>query len=489
MSLLTLLDRLEAAGNRLPPPAWLFVWLCAGVALLSLLAALAGWQATLPDGSTVAAVNLLSLAGLNLVLTETVGNFTGFAPVGPVLVAMLGIGLAEQSGLLGAALAALVRATRGRFLPFVTALAGVLSSLAVDAGYVVVIPLAGLLFLRAGLPPLAGIACAFAGVSGGFSANLLIGPVDAMLTGIATEAARTVDAQAQVPVSASWYFMMASTLLVSVVIASVTHRLVLRRLPAPAASTGADASPALDARGARAVLAWTLLVAGGLLAGLLPAGGVLRSAAGSVLDAPVLKGLVVVIAAYAAVAGLLYGRLSGKWSRASDIVPAMEDTLRTLAGYLVLMFFAAQFVAWFKWSQLGPLVAVTGADGLRALALPPVLLLVAFVVFTALLNLLVGSASAKWALLAPVFLPMFMLAGIAPEATLTAYRVGDSVSNIITPLMPYFAMVVAFAQRFDARAGIGTLMALMLPYSVALLVAWGGLLALWLTLGLPLGPG
>lgn len=489
MTLLTLLDRLEAAGNRLPPPAWLFVWLCGGVAVLSLLAALAGWQAQLPDGSTVAALNLLSLTGLNLVLTETVTNFTGFAPVGPVLVAMLGIGLAEQSGLLGAALAALVRATRGRFLPFITALAGVLSSLAVDAGYVVVIPLAGLLFLRAGLPPLAGIACAFAGVSGGFSANLLIGPVDAMLTGIATEAARTVDAQAQVPVTASWYFMMASTLLVSGVIAVVTQRLVLRRLPAPAAVRDNDASPALDARGARAVLVWTLLVAAGLLAGLLPADGVLRSATGGVTDAPVLKGLVVVIAVYAAVAGLLYGRLSGQWSRASAIVPTMEDTLRTLAGYLVLMFFAAQFVAWFKWSQLGPLVAVTGADGLRALALPPVLLLISFVLFTALLNLLVGSASAKWALLAPVFLPMFMLAGIAPDATLTAYRVGDSVSNIVTPLMPYFAMVVAFAQRFDARAGIGTLMALMLPYSLTLLLAWGGFLALWLTLGLPLGPG
>ncbi len=488
-SLLRLLDRIEAAGNRLPPPAWLFVWLCIGVALASWLAAFLGWQAEFPDGSrTVNAVSLLSVQGLNRIFSETVSNFTGFAPVGPVLVAMLGLGLAEQSGLLGGALGALVRLTRGRGLPYVVAFAGVMSSIAVDAGYVVVIPLAGLLFLRAGLPPLAGIACAFAAVSGGFSANLLIGPVDAMLAGITTEAARTVSPGITVAITANYYFMAASTLLVTVVVGLVTQLLVMPRLSADANAVEED-TEGLHKRGAQAVLAWTAFVVFTLLWGWLPADGFLRGADGSVTKSAALQGIVVVIALHAGIAGLLYGRLSGRWRHFHDAVPAMETTVRTLAGYLVLMFFAAQFVAWFQWSQLGSLIAISGANGLQALALSPVFLLLMLLLLTVVVDLVMGSASAKWALLAPVFVPMFMLAGIAPESTLAAYRVGDSVANIVTPLMPYFAMVVAFAQRFRADTGIGTLMAMMLPYSLILLLTWGSFLAFWLLLGLPLGPG
>lgn len=486
--LLTLLDRLEAAGNRLPSPTWLFVWLCGLVLLLSALAALSGWSATYPDGSrTVAAVNLLSAAGLRRILTETVTNFTGFAPVGPVVVAMLGLGLAERSGLLGGLLAALVQLTRGRGLPFLVAFAAVLSHVALDAGYVVVIPLAGLLFHRAGLPPVAGIACAFAGVSGGYAANLLISPADAMLAGLSTEAARTVAPDTTVAVTANYWFMAASAFLVAGLISLVTNRIAIPRLAGPVQEAEVNVE-GLHAGGARAVLAWTLLVVGVCGAGLLPE-GFLRGEDGSVLKSPLLQGIVVLVAVYFGVAGLLYGRRTGLWRRAEDCVPALEDTLKLLAGYLVLMFFAAQFVAWFKWSQLGELLALTGAEGLRALQPSPVLLLVLFVLLTALVDLFIGSASAKWALMAPVFIPMFMLAGIPPEATQAAYRVGDSTANIITPLMPYFAMVVAFAQRWRPDTGIGTLMALMLPYSLVLLVAWSGFLALWLWLGLPLGLG
>lgn len=487
-ALLRLLDRLEAAGNRLPPPTWLFVWLCGAVLLLSALAAALGWQASWPDGGrTVTAVNLLSGEGVRRILAETVSNFTGFAPVGPVIVAMLGLGLAERAGLLGGLLAALVQLTRRRGLPFLVALAAVLSHVTLDAGYVVVIPLAGLLFHRAGLPPLAGIACAFAGVSGGYAANLLISPADAMLAGITTEAARTVAPAASVAVTANYWFMAASAFLVAGIIAAITQRLVIPRLadtPTEAAVEVTDLHPA----GARAVAAWTVLVAGACLAGLLPADGVLRGEDGSLLKSPLLHGIVVLVAVYFGVAGLLYGRLNGTWRRAADCVPALEDTLRQLAGYLVLMFFAAQFVAWFKWSQLGEMLAVAGAGGLRALDLSPVLLLVLFVLLTALIDLFIGSASAKWALMAPVFVPMFLLAGIAPEATQAAYRVGDSTANIVTPLMPYFPMVVAFAQRWQKDTGIGTLMALMLPYSLALLLGWTLFLALWLGLGWPLGP-
>lgn len=492
--LLRLLDRIETLGNRLPPPAWLFVWLCGIVAVASWLLALTGWSVTWPDGSrTVSAVNLISADGLRRVLTESVTNFTGFAPVGSVLVAMLGLGLAERSGLLGAALAALVRASRGHGLPTLVAFAGVLSSIAMDAGYVVVIPLAGLLFQRAGLPPLAGIACAFAAVSGGFSANLLIGPVDALLAGIATEAVRTLHPEAEVAVTANYYFMAVSVFVVTALVTLVNRWLILPRFAGGArpdhGSDASDDSDRLHPRAGLAVLAWTVLVAGFVLAALLPADGFLRGDDGSVAKSPLIQGVVVLVALYAGIAGLLYGRVSGRWTRSSDAIAALEETLRTLAGYLVLMFFAAQFIAWFQWSQIGQLVAISGAAGLRELALAPVTLLLLFVLFTVGLDLLIGSASAKWALMAPVFIPMFLLAGIPAEATLAAYRVGDSVANIITPLMPYFAMVVAFAQRFEPKAGIGTLMALMLPYSLVLLLGWGGLLALWLVLGWPLGPG
>ncbi|MDP2226301.1 MAG: AbgT family transporter [Moraxellaceae bacterium] len=356
-----------------------------------------------------------------------------------------------------------------------------------------VIPLAGMLLQRAGLPALAGIACAYAAVSGGFSANLLIGPVDAMLAGISTEALRTVQPAAEVSMTANWWFLAASVGLVTAVVGGVTRGLVIPRLPLAEpsdASTDNDTEDKPLHRGAAlAVAGWTALLGLGLLAGLLPADGVLRGADGSVLKSPAVTGIVVVIAFYAGIAGLLYARLSGHWQRNEDAIPALEETLRTLAGYLVLMFFAAQFVAWFKWSQLGELLAIGGADGLQALALPPLLLMIGFVLFTALINLFIGSASAKWALLAPVFVPMFVLAGIPAEVTQVAYRVGDSSTNIITPLMPYFAMVVAFAQRWQKDAGIGTLTALMLPYSVILLVCWSGFLALWLALGWPLGPG
>lgn len=491
-----LLDRLEAAGNRLPSPTWLFVWLCGVVLVLSALAALSGWQASYPDGSkTVEAVNLLSKTGLTKILTDTVSNFTGFAPVGPVIVAMLGLGLAERSGLLGALLGALVGLTRGRGLPFLVAFAGVLSHVAMDAGYVVVIPLAGLLFYRAGLPPVAGIVCAFAGVSGGFAASPLISPADAMLAGITTEAARTVVPGAEIAITANYWFNATSSLLVAGVVAAITQWLVIPRLAANGQthSAATDEGSQLHTRGGRAVLAWTIFLLVVLLAGLWPEGGFLRGADGSALKSPAISGIVVIVALYFGVAGLLYGRLSGLWSKADDYVAALEETVKALAPYLVLMFFAAQFVAWFKWSQLGELLAISGAQGLRALDFSPVLLLILFVLLTAVIDLFIGSASAKWALMAPVFVPMFLLAGIPGESTQAAYRVGDSVANIITPLMPYFAMVVAFAQRWQKdtgpQFGVGTLMALMLPYSITLLLTWSAFLALWLWLGWPLGPG
>lgn len=488
------LDGIEHAGNRLPHPALLFIYLCALVLLLSALTAALGVRATHPvTGEVITATNLISAEGLHLILTRTVTNFTGFAPVGTVLVAILGIGIAERSGLIGTLLRLSVLKAPRRLLTFLVVLAGVLSSLAADSGYVVLIPLAGIIFHAAGRHPLAGIAAAFAGVSGGYSANLLIGPLDALLAGLSTEAAALVDSRYEVNAAANYYFMLASTLLVTLVATLVTERTVLPRLGEPPDHLEPPVVETVsegDHRGLRAVAVFTLLFVLLLLWGLMPADGVLRAAgSGSVLESPFIAGIVTVIAVYAAIAGWLFGRINGTFAHSGDVIKSMEATMATMAGYLVLMFFAAQFVSYFAWSELGIISAIRGAAVLKAMDPNTAVLLVSFVLFAALINLLVGSASAKWALLAPVFVPMLMLAGITPEATQVAYRIGDSTTNIITPLMPYFGVVLAFAQRYDKDIGIGTIIATMLPYSLWFLVSWSLLLAAWIALGLPLGPG
>ncbi len=490
-----LLSSIERLGNRLPHPTLLFIYLCG---LMLILSALCHWLAVSAihpvSGELLQAGNLLSRQGLAYILTSGVSNFTQFAPVGTVLVAIMAIGVAEHSGLLGVVLRATVLKAPPRLLTFAVVLAGVLSSLAADAGYVVLIPLAAIAFSSVGRSPIAGIAAAFAGVSGGYSANLLIGPLDAILSGLSTEAAQLVAPNYQVSAAANYYFILASTLLVAVVGSWVTERLVEPRLSGGAGDTALAAGAGLESitvserRGLKVVAWFSLVFIALLLWGLLPGDGVLRAADGSVLRSPFIQGIVLLISIYAAISGWLYGRFSGSFSSSQQLIEGMEKSMATMASYLVLMFFAAQFVNYFAWSQLGIISAIEGAQWLQQLDLSTPLLLVSFVLLAALLNLVIGSASAKWALMAPVFVPMLLLVGISPEATQMAYRIGDSTTNIITPLMPYFGVVVAFVQRYDRSAGIGTIIATMLPYSLALLVAWSGLLMLWILLELPLGP-
>jgi aminobenzoyl-glutamate transport protein len=486
-----LLNTLEKTGNRLPHPTLLFVWLCALVLLASALAAFSGLQVTHPvSGESVSAVNLMSASGVQQMLTSTVSNFTQFAPVGTVLVAMLGLGVAERSGLIGVLLAGLVRRAEGQILTFLVVFSGVMSSLAADAGYVVLIPLAAMIFQGAGRHPLAGIAAAFAGVSGGYSANLLLGPFDALLSGISTEAAQIVEPGYTVSIAANYWFMMASVLLVSVLGTWVTHRWTEPRLAGLTTGVPDHAEAPVDrpeqSRGLWAVGVFSLLFIVVLLSGLHTPDAWLRSGQ-SITTSPFMKGIVVVISLYALICGVIYGFASGRWRYGSDVVHAMEQTLAGMAGYLVLMFFAAQFVAWFSWSQLGLITAVSGADLLTQIDAPPAVLLLVFIFIAAFINLFVGSGSAKWALLAPVFVPMLMLVGIAPEVTQVAFRIGDSSTNIITPLMPYFGVVLAFAQTYRKDLGMGTVMAMMLPYSLAFLFGWSALLLVWMTLGWALG--
>jgi aminobenzoyl-glutamate transport protein len=440
-------------------------------------------------------VNLLSLEGLHRVLNEAVRNFTSFAPLGVVLVAMLGIGVAEHAGFIRTALRALVLAAPRRLLTGMVVLAGILSHAASDVGYVVVVPLAALLFLSAGRHPLVGLAAAFAGVSGGFSANLFLGPTDALLAGITQEAAHIVSPGYDVTPAANWYFMAASAVVLTVVGTLVTERLVAPRLGEYRGPAVAEPVAPLDRderRGLRRAFAALALFALAVVAGVAPAGGFLRNLrTGGVLDSPLLTGVVSFIFAGGLLVGLAYG-VGARTVRSGQVaVAGMTKAMEAMGGYLVLAFFAAQFVALFNWTNLGLILAVNGAETLRALGLQDqkVLLFLAFVTLAALLDLVVGSASAKWVLMAPVFVPMLMLLGYSPELTQAAYRIGDSVANIVTPLMSYFVVIVSFAQKYEPRAGIGTVVALMLPYSIAFYLAWVALLVAWMAFGWPLGPG
>jgi aminobenzoyl-glutamate transport protein len=496
----SLLDRflgvIERGGNALPHPASLFALLSILVVIVSAIAARFDLAVVHPGtGAQVRPVSLLTVAGLHRMMTELVTNFTGFAPLGTVLVAMMGIAVAEGSGLIGAALKLVVLSAPPRALTFAIVFAGIMSNTGGEVGYVLLIPLAAIMFNAVGRHPLAGLAAAFAGVSGGYSANLLLGTLDPLLAGLSEEAARIVDPQYHVNPSANYYFMVVSAFVVAVLGTLATERIVeprLGRFAGPSGGGDRDATTlnAVERRGlwwaGAAALGFTLL----LLWGTVPEAGFLRDPqTGGLLRSPFMSGIVALIFAGGLVTGLAYGLGAGTIRSDGDVVKAMGKAMETLGVYLVLVFFAAQFVAFFNWTNLGLIFAIRGADALKAAGLGTIPLIVAFVLVSAVINLFMGSASAKWAIMAPVFVPMFMLLGYTPEFTQAAYRIGDSTTNIISPMMSYFALIIAFMQRYQSGAGIGTLVATMLPYSAIFLVGWTALLVLWTLLGLPVGPG
>ena len=491
------LDRVESTGNRLPNPTLLFIVLCALVLIISAITAAFGVSAVHPvTGETVFAQNLLSQYGLHLVLTNTVKNFVEFAPVGSVLVAVMGVGIAEHSGLLSVVIRAIILRVPDSMLTFSIVTVGVLSSLAMDIGYVVLLPLAAAIFYAAGRHPLIGLAAAFAGVSGGYSANIIIGPLDAILAGLSTEAAVMVSKDYFVSAAGNYYFILASTLLIGVIGTLVTEKVVARRFPdledvdCDAPTLSSEEITTEQRRGLKLVGLFTLFVIVLLLIGIMPEQGVLRDPqTQSILRSPLIKGIVALVAIYAGLCGIIFGYVSGKYRESKDFILGMESSLVTMASYMVLMFFAAQLISYFSWSHLGGILAIKGALTLKALALPPALLLMAFIFLSAVINLFIGSATAKWVLLAPIFVPMLLLVGISPEATQVAFRIGDSSTNIISPLMPYFGVAVAFAQRYKGDIGIGSIMALMLPYSFAFLISWSAMLLVWVVFDWPLGLG
>jgi aminobenzoyl-glutamate transport protein len=448
-------------------------------------------------GEEISPVNLMTVPGLHRMLTSMVPNFTGFAPLGTVLVAMLGIGIAEGSGLIGAALRLLVMSAPRRLLTFVLVFAGVMSNTASEIGYVLLVPLAASIFLAAGRHPLAGLAAAFAGVSGGYSANLLLGTIDPLLAGLSEEAAGIVAPGYVVNPAANYYFMAASTFFIAGAGTWVTEKIVAPRLGEYTGDEKPDELRTLtpeESRGLRWALIATisltlLLLWSALPAGTVPGAGWMRDpVTGALLRSPFMGSIVAFIFLVGAVTGLAYGIGAGTYRSDAQVMKGMGKAMETLGLYMVLVFFAAQFVAYFNWTNLGLIVAVKGADALRASGLGPVPLMLSFIVVAAFINLFMGSASAKWAIMAPVFVPMFMLLGYSPELTQVAYRIGDSTTNIISPMMTYFALIVAFVARYEPRAGIGTVIATMLPYTVVFMLVWMVLLVIWMVFALPVGP-
>lgn len=486
---------IEKGGNALPDPATLFFLFALGIMVISAIINALGASFIHPGtGEGVEVRSLLSKEGIAYVLTSLVTNFTGFAPLGTVLVALLGIGIAEASGLIGTGLRLIVLSSPKKLLTVVIVFAGVLSNTASEVGYVLLVPLSAVIFQAAGRHPLAGLAAAFAGVSGGYSANLLLGTVDPLLAGLSEEAAKILDASYTVNPAANYYFMFASTFLITALGTLVTERLVIPRLGLYKGNTEAEEIrklTTLEKRGLLYAIVATLAIVGVILLGLLPENGALRGPNGSILDSPFLDGIVAIIFLAAGISGIAYGIGAKTFKSDVDVMNGMAESMKTLGAYIVLVFFAAQFVAYFNWSNLGLAVAIQGADFLNSVNMGTIPMMITFIFIAAIINLFMGSASAKWAVLAPVFIPMFMLTAnpLSPEFVQLAYRIGDSTTNIISPMMSYFALIVAFIQRYDDKAGIGTVVALMLPYSMIFLIGWILFFVAWYFLGIPIGPG
>lgn len=493
----------ERVGNRLPDPVVIFVWMIAILFVGSMLAAAAGLSAINPaTGETLSAVSLATSENLRRLFVDMPRTLTSFAPLGFVLTVMLGAGVAERTGLFSAAMRASVSKAPKALLTPIIIFVAIVSNHAADAAYVVLIPLAAVVFAAAGRHPVAGIAAAFAGVSGGFSANIFPGHLDALLLGITEPAARLLDPTWTANIAGNWWFILAMTFIFTPLGWWVTDKVVEPRLgpwspvaPSDGAAPESEDEAALRQRAERRGLLWAGLGAV-LVIGLWAAMTIGPNAPFVAADAgpgerltPFYSSLVAGFFLLFLVTGVAYGAGAGTVRSQGDVVRLTAQSMAEMGPYIVLAFVAAHFVTMFNWSNLGAIIAIHGAEGLRASGLPLPLLLVGIVLLTATINIFIGSASAKWAALAPILVPMLMLLGVSPEMTTAAFRMGDSTTNIVTPLMVYFPLILGFAQRYQKDFGVGSLMAVMVPYSLTFLAA-GLLMVLgWTALDLPLGPG
>ncbi|APT93048.1 transporter [Corynebacterium phocae] len=511
------LGTIEKIGNKLPNPFWLFVILAIAVAISSWLGSLAGLHATNPkDGQEVFVENLLTPEGLSRMVTEAVSNFTSFPPLGVILAVMLGVAVAEQSGLLSALVRAMVAKVSPKWLTFVVALAGVTGSVASDAIYVILIPLGAMAFHAVKRSPIVGAMVAFAASSAGFNASLILNITDLLLAGISTSAAQLVDEDYVVNPLANIFFVIPSAVVLALIITAVTELFVTKKarelinhdeldtseltfhdeihsdFPEDYEFSGKEDPLALSPRETRG-LAYAgigmLVFLAAFFALIFIPGSPFAGPEGEFMNSPLIRAIAVPIALCFFLVGAIYGYTVGTITESSDFPDFMATGLKSLLPMIVLFFMVAQFLAWFSWSNLGIWTAIKGSELLQAWDLPPLLMFLGFVLMVATLNLFITSGSAQWALMAPVVVPMMMYVNVSPEVAQMLFRVGDSPTNIITPMSPYFALALTFLQRYYKKAGVGTLMSLALPYSMAMLVGWFAFFVIWYLIGIPLGPG
>lgn len=495
------LNHIETAGNKLPDPAILFFYLMVFVWILSAILAPIDFGEVHPlTGAELSVNNLLTGTALANFFATMVGTFTSFAPLGIVLVAMLGVGVAENSGWIDAGLKKLLNVTPQFLLTPMLILIAIVSHTAADAGYILVIPLGGVIFYAAGRHPLAGIAAAFAGVSGGFAANFIPSAIDPLIMSFTLEAARILDPEIALNPLNNIYFTGLSSILIVSVGWFVTDKIVEPRLASSIVDGNEDEMPKMEDVSQKETKAFwlglgaMLLGLVGLIAWAIPESSSLRGPdmvdpeimSLTSFNAPLMQAIVPLIFVFLLIPGVVYGVVSGKYKSSKDMINNMTKSMQSMGYYIVMAFFCALFIDAFSSSNIGLLVALKGANFLQSLDLPAQITIVGIIFLSGSVNLLVGSASAKWALIAPIFVPMLMQLGISPDLTQAAYRVGDSVSNIITPLLPYFPLVVVFCQRYVKNTGIGTLISMMLPYSIIFSITWTIFLLLYWWIGIPL---
>lgn len=492
-----ILGWIERMGNKLPHPFWLFVWICIIVIVASAVTYILGVRATDPGtGEIIHAQNLFSGEGLRRFVEHMVSNFAYFAPFGLVLVMLMGVSIAERSGLMAVAMRTIAFSVPKKIVLPVIFIIGACGNIGSDAGIVIVPPIAALIFAQMGLSPIAGLIAGYAGATAGFTANFFIAGTDVLLAGISTEVTRNIDPALEVSATANWYFMIVSTLMIGFGGAFIARKYTIPRARSFAIEnqdveimefpTLTD----LERKGLkRAGLAF-LIYAAAVALMVIPDWAPLREPdTGSIVPSPFLRGLVPILFFMFAIPGYVYGKTTGVIKKANDILKQMEHGMKELSGYIVLMLVVSQFINLFEWSNLDSILSIYGAQVLQATGFTGPLMIVIFVVFVAVLNIFIGSGSAKWAILAPVFIPMLYQVNYNPAFVQLIYRIGDSITNVVSPLYVYFPLLLGWIHKYNKNIGIGTVISMLLPYSIILLIMWIALLFIWMFFNLPIGVG
>lgn len=492
-----ILHRIEQLGNKLPHPFWIFIWICILIVLFSAVASFLGISAVDPgSGKIIAAQNLFSGEGLRRFIQEMVTNFASFAPFGLVLVMLMGVSIAERSGLLTVIMRTIAFSVPKKIVLPVIFIIGACGNIGSDAGIVIVPPIAALIFMQMGLHPIAGLIAGYAGATAGFTANFFIAGTDVLLAGISSEITEHMHEMPEVSATANWYFMIASTFLLGIGGAFIAKRYTIPKCKHFEITEKTD--PVADQqtlgptekKGLRHAGIAVLIYSAIIILLVVPENAPLRNQeTGGIVPSPFLRGLIPVLFLFFAIPGYFYGKATGAITKANDVLKQMEHGMKELSGYIVLMLVVAQFINLFYWSNLDSIMAIKGANFLKSTGLTGPVMFILFMTIVAFLNIFLGSGSAKWAIFAPIFIPMLAQLGYSPAFVQLLYRIGDSITNCVTPLYIYFPLLLGWIHKYNKNIGIGTIVSLLVPYAIILFIMWIVLLMIWFWLNLPIGVG